>query len=292
MLSTLSTLKARLAIDDLSVQYDDLLTTALTALSARFDKETNRTLSRTANSTHEFRADDTEIVPSTLPLESVSKFELKSNETEGWVEQTNVEYLLRNHVVISLTTPLGTWRQQARITYTGGYVLPGDTPGAGQNALPADLEQAAVEQVAYWFQNREKLGLLGRSHPQKLSTLHTLKPPSKTLSAGPPAITPLRGAFASRGPINGGVLMRGSDRRAREGPPGFGHTRRVKRRFPWQILHVDSAKGIPQKKAEARIGELIALSVERCGNGCHKRLLREHRGGPAQAIRPAHDMIY
>jgi hypothetical protein len=41
-----------------------------------------------------------------------------------------------------------------------GCQLPGDTPGAGQTALPADLEQAAVEQVAYWFQNRDKLGLL------------------------------------------------------------------------------------------------------------------------------------
>jgi len=47
----------------------------------------------------------------------------------------------------------------ARITYTGGYVLPGSTPSAGQTALPSDLEQAAVEQVAYWFQTREALGL-------------------------------------------------------------------------------------------------------------------------------------
>ena len=26
--------------------------------------------------------------------------------------------------------------------------------------MPDDLEQAAVEQVAYWFQHRDKLGLL------------------------------------------------------------------------------------------------------------------------------------
>jgi hypothetical protein len=41
MLSTLSTVKSRLAIPDLNVEFDDLLTTAL---SARFDNETNRTL--------------------------------------------------------------------------------------------------------------------------------------------------------------------------------------------------------------------------------------------------------
>jgi hypothetical protein len=47
----------------------------------------------------------------------------------------------------------------ARVTYTGGYILPGTDPAPGQTPLPDDLEQACVEQVAYWFQNREHLGL-------------------------------------------------------------------------------------------------------------------------------------
>ena len=69
---------------------------------------------------------------------------------------------------LSLSRPLNYLNYQpstinlsvARITYTGGYVLPGDTPDAGQTALPDDLEQAAVEQVAYWFRNRDSTGLL------------------------------------------------------------------------------------------------------------------------------------
>ncbi len=104
MLSTLSTLKSRLGIADLDVQYDDLLTTALTALSARFDRETKRTLARAANITYEFDASDTEILPPCYPIESVSKFELKTSESEGWIEQTNVTYLIRNGSVISLTS--------------------------------------------------------------------------------------------------------------------------------------------------------------------------------------------
>jgi hypothetical protein len=68
MLSTLSSVKSRLAIPDLNIEFDDLLTTALTALSARFDRETNRTLTRTPNTTHEFDARETEssrpIIPS------------------------------------------------------------------------------------------------------------------------------------------------------------------------------------------------------------------------------------
>jgi hypothetical protein len=163
MLSTLSTLKARLAIPDLNVEFDDLLTTALTALSARFDRETNRTLTRTANATHEFDACETEIIPPCYPVESVSKFETKSTEAEGWIEQTGIDYLIRNNTVVTISSPLAFDARPSalgRLTYTGGYVLPGDTPGPGQTPLPSDLEQAAVEQVAYWFQNRDKLGLL------------------------------------------------------------------------------------------------------------------------------------
>ena len=48
----------------------------------------------------------------------------------------------------------------ARVTYTAGYVLPGTTPEPGQTPLPADLENAVIEQAAFWFQNRDKLGLI------------------------------------------------------------------------------------------------------------------------------------
>ena len=162
MLSTLSTLKARLAIPDVDTQYDDLLTTALTAISARFDRELNRTLARTVGATHEFAAWETEISPVCYPIESVSKFELKTTEAEGWVEQTGVDYIIRRSCIVSLNLQLSTCNLQpcqARMTYTGGYVLPGDTPGAGQTPLPADLEQAAIEQAASWFLHRDDVGL-------------------------------------------------------------------------------------------------------------------------------------
>jgi len=92
----------------------------------------------------------------------VTKFETKTSESAGWIEQTSVEYLIRRSCIISLAESV-PWQVSrdgiARVTYTGGYLLPGTTPSAGQTALPSDLEQAAVEQVAYWFQNREALGL-------------------------------------------------------------------------------------------------------------------------------------
>src|SRR5439155_11379282 len=154
MLTQLSTVKTRLALT--VTDYDGILTNAIQAISTRFDKETKRTLARTTTATHEFDPSDTEVLPPCYPIESLTKFELKSNETDGWIEQTGVEYLIRRQCVISLSSPLRTPNSAlctARLTYAAGYVLPVTTPGAGQTALPDDLEQAAVEQVAYWLQN-------------------------------------------------------------------------------------------------------------------------------------------
>ena len=161
MITQLSTVKARLGIDDVELKYDALLTNAIEAVGARFDKECNRTLARTVNATEEFSGCGCEIVPVCYPVESVSKFELKTSETGGWVEQPGVEFLNRRGCVVSLEAPLsGLALSTGRITYTGGYVLPGTTAGAGQTALPEDLEQAAVEQVAAWFLTRDKVGLV------------------------------------------------------------------------------------------------------------------------------------
>src|SRR6266705_1296186 len=168
MLTQLSTVKCRLALT--VTDYDDLLTNAIRAVSARFDKQCNRTLARTTSATHEFEVDETEVSPPCYPIECVTKFELKSNETDGWSEQTGVQYLIRRKCVISLSVPLNSQPSTlnspalARVTLTGGYFLPGTTPSAGQTALPDDLEQAAVEQVAYWFRNRDTTGLV-RSWP-------------------------------------------------------------------------------------------------------------------------------
>jgi hypothetical protein len=165
MLAQLSSLKSRLRIDATDFQYDDLLTACLEAVSTRFDRECNRTLARTENAAYEFDASDLEICPPIYPIESVSKFELKENEPTGWVEQTSIDYLIRRSCVISLNQAINyqpstiNSAPQARITYTGGYVLPGDTPSPGQVPLPSDLESAATEQSAAWFQNRDRIGL-------------------------------------------------------------------------------------------------------------------------------------
>jgi hypothetical protein len=158
MLTQLSTVKTRLNVTDTSA--DTILTNAIAAVSERFDRECNRTFARQTDVVEEFGADALEICPAAWPIESVSGFDLKTNEATGWQAiSPTPDFLVRNHCVISLECASGSRFQQARVTYTGGYVLPGTTPDAGQTPLPSDIEQACVEQLAYWFQNRADVGL-------------------------------------------------------------------------------------------------------------------------------------
>jgi hypothetical protein len=167
MLTSLATVKTRLALDPLDSTYDASLLNTIGAVSARFDQETHRTLARTLNAQFEFPAEDTEIRVPCFPIESVTRFELKTAEKEGWMEQTGIDYLIRKNCVISLATafselPPANGAQVAvvRVTYTGGYLLPGSEEVPGATPLPADLAQAAMEQVAFWFQTRNALGVV------------------------------------------------------------------------------------------------------------------------------------
>jgi hypothetical protein len=168
MLTQLSTVKTRLAIELPDLTFDALLLRAIVAVSARFDLETNRTLARTENFTFEFPPEDGEILLPCYPIESITKFEIKVSEAGGWIQQGNVEYLIRRQCILSFPSPLTALQPAAfnpslclaRITYTGGYLLPGSDAVVGATPLPVELEQAAIEQTVFWFQTRDKPGLL------------------------------------------------------------------------------------------------------------------------------------
>jgi Phage gp6-like head-tail connector protein len=163
MLTTLDTLKARLKIDLADTTDDAQLTRFLKHVSTRFERECNRKFDRLEDATDEFPANASDLVVARYPLESVSTFELKTSETAGWTALENVDYLLRPGGVIRLRGILGSESQLLRVTYTGGYVLPADTATPEQTPLPDDLEQACVEQAAFWYQRRDQLGIVNFS---------------------------------------------------------------------------------------------------------------------------------
>ena len=137
MLTQLSTLKERLDLVD-STQ-DALLTAAIAAVSARFDRLCRRTLARTVDAFQEFSADSLLIPVACYPIESVTRFELKRGEVEGWSEFAGASCVVRRQCVVALTTPLGSADEQGRLIYTGGFFdaeseYVGDFMGAFSNA--------------------------------------------------------------------------------------------------------------------------------------------------------------
>ena len=98
MLAQLSTIKNRLGIAD--TVDDTLLTNFIKFASARFDRECNRVFERLSGATEEFSAADTELRLARYPIEAVTAFHLKADETEGWVAQTGVSYLIRETCVV------------------------------------------------------------------------------------------------------------------------------------------------------------------------------------------------
>lgn len=161
MLTQLTTLKARMGIAPYETADDTLLNTFIKLVSGRFELECGRRFSREAESAFDFRADATEIAVDCYPVETVRSFFLKSTEAEGWLERPDVGFLISpSRATLWLEAPLGTHRQIGRVVFCGGYVLPGITPAPNQVALPDELEQAVVEQVAYLYANRNRIGIL------------------------------------------------------------------------------------------------------------------------------------
>ncbi len=167
MLIQLSTLKTRLGIEDADVKDDEFLTNTILSIGARFENETNRVFARAPAATYQFRADEMNLVVDRYPIEAVTSFELKITEALGWVAQTGVDYLISpSRALVEMAAPLGTSKQLGRVTFAGGYVLPGDTVDVGETALPQDLVNACQDQAVYQYQNRDRLGLSSVSGSQ------------------------------------------------------------------------------------------------------------------------------
>jgi hypothetical protein len=162
MLTTLTTLKARLGIDTFDVKDDAVLTSFIQLVSARFENECNRKFGYAQNTVDEFQGDEMELRVSRFPIDETQliSFSRLTKASEGWQAVTDAEYVLRHGCVVSLLSEIGREQEQLRVQYSGGYVLPGNTVGAGQVALPDDLQQSCVEQCAWLFQNKDRLGMV------------------------------------------------------------------------------------------------------------------------------------
>jgi hypothetical protein len=169
MLTTIQCLKERLGIATEDVRDDAILNGMLAMVSARFENQCNRKFGYAQNTTEEFQGADSELRVSRYPIDESQPitFQFMERAADGWQTATapSVDYLVRGGCIISLLTSIASQRGRVRVTFSGGYVLPdGSTPAlpAGSTAgpLPDDLEQAAIEQIVWLYQNKDRTGLV------------------------------------------------------------------------------------------------------------------------------------
>lgn len=160
-LTQLATVKARIGLPEEDVKDDAYLEGLIDLVSGWFEKDTNRQFGYQEDSTEEFGGDAAEISVPRYPIapDGVTAFHLKSNETDGWQVQTGIDFLIRRNCILSLTTPIGSGREIGRVTYNGGYVLPGGEEVDDVLPLPEEIQRAIIEQIAYLYQNKDRLGI-------------------------------------------------------------------------------------------------------------------------------------
>lgn len=160
-LVTLAELKAELGITDTTD--DAVLTEWIEGLQARFDTTLERTLARAASATEYFDGGEKWLLLRRFPVESIASIYVDADAV--WGADTLLDsddYRLdavRGRVAYGAGENL--WPRgfyHIKVTYAGGYVAAGDTPGAGQTAMPDDLRRAAFLQLGFEWRNRLNLG--------------------------------------------------------------------------------------------------------------------------------------
>ena len=158
--------------------FDAQLTAIGLSVAAQFDAFTARTLARNVGVQWEGTADRIFVALPCFPVESLSLLELRfyGQTDDGtltgnpvWNDFTSfvVGTLDNQNGLLDLQYPQGTVLDRLRVTYTGGYYIPGTPSADGLSVpampetatqLPGDLFNAWTLQVATELQARDILG--------------------------------------------------------------------------------------------------------------------------------------
>jgi hypothetical protein len=171
--SNLKTLKSQLAPTLKTDQkFDDVILAIGQGVAAQFENLCGRRFAYMVNDTETFPADHAEFLLSRTPVVAVTLAELKNSEADGWVVQTDPNFIravnLVNGIVDCGPGDPGPYYAQLRLTYIGGYWWEQLEPDAvaypsalpdGATPLPADLLNAWLLQCRHLWKNLDKLGI-------------------------------------------------------------------------------------------------------------------------------------
>lgn len=170
-LSNLADLKAQLLAPSLRLgtQHDGVILAIGLGVAGLFDRLTNRRLAYLADDTFTCSAEREHLFIPRAPVVNVSKLELKTSLSEGWVEQP--ASVIANSDLetgyLFFVAPPGPHYAQLRVTSTGGYWFSTYDEGddvalqaqpANSTALPAELRLAFFLQCRRVWETLDKLG--------------------------------------------------------------------------------------------------------------------------------------
>jgi len=160
---TLTEMKAELGLT--GTGDDIVLTEWIEGLQARFDEHLNRTLLRSGSAEEIFDGGVTMLRPKRYPIESVAEIVIDGDQ--DWGDANSIlasdDYLVdkgRGQIFFGHGDDRWpTGRQCIRLTYAGGYVGTGTSPGTGQTAMPDAIRRAMFMQLGFEWRNRTTLGI-------------------------------------------------------------------------------------------------------------------------------------
>jgi len=163
---TLADVKDRLGIS--TTEDDTLINRIITGLESIFDNYTMRKLLLNAiDETVYWTGQGQRIILPRFPIVSITSIKecwnYDFNNATALTANTDYRLLANSGIVYRISSAWNNCEDGVEIKYRGGYVSAGQTPAAGETAMPADISEAAIEQASFIYKRRMNIGLLSQS---------------------------------------------------------------------------------------------------------------------------------
>lgn len=190
-LCILQDLKDRLGIT--KTEHDDVLNAIITGFTARADTFCGRSLFAPAADITEYYTGQSKYLQlKQYPVISITS--IIESWDYGFNEDaltSDTDYRLINSgkkgILSRLYTRWLAMDDSIQVIYLAGFIAAGETPQAGETALPGDLREAAIQQCTFIFKRRDDIGLSGVSFDgggfQKFSAMKLLPDVADVLTA-------------------------------------------------------------------------------------------------------------
>ena len=186
---TLADVKDRLG--DTDTENDGTINRIILGIESLFESFTQRKLLvNAADVTEYFTGCGRRLQLNRFPVVSITSvvesWDYDFGNADALTVNTDYRIVGENGILYRVVTGWLAIEESVRVIYRGGYCAAGQTPGEGEFQMPADLREAAIEQVSFLFKRKDDLGLAGVSFEggsiSKFSAIKLLPLVQETLS--------------------------------------------------------------------------------------------------------------